>query len=333
MITGRIAAALVLLLTSVSLATPVETFVNSRAIEIFKIASTQSQFGAFKFVGGLELTSGNADFGSISAFRFLDSGGAMLSVSDNGFWISGTINRDTQGKPASFDAMTIAAMGDRVGNAVEKKWLTDAEGLLVDGDKVSVSFERDHRIATGPLNLETFEFTSTDEPLPVPGKEIRSNRGFETLARSPIGSSLQGARVAVTEKSLNKAGNIYAGIMDGLSKGVFYIARQGDYDVTDGDFLLNGDLLLLERKFSMAAGVAMRIRIFAGSEIKKDATLEGTVLLEADMAYQIDNMEGLDVWQRGDGTTMVSLISDDNHSILQRNLYLEFELDSAALPR
>jgi hypothetical protein len=34
----------------------------------------------------------------------------------------------------------------------------------------------------------------------------------------------------------------------------------------------------------------------------------------------------MDVWQRSDGALMVSLMSDDNHSILQRNLYLEFIL-------
>jgi hypothetical protein len=37
-------------------------------------------------------------------------------------------------------------------------------------------------------------------------------------------------------------------------------------------------------------------------------------------------MEGLDVWRRGDGALMVSLISDDNQSFLQRTLYLEFIL-------
>jgi hypothetical protein len=49
-------------------------------------------------------------------------------------------------------------------------------------------------------------------------------------------------------------------------------------------------------------------------------------MLEADMRYQIDNMEGLDIWQAPDGTTRLSLVSDDNKSILQRNLYLEFAL-------
>ena len=331
MIKRQLIAGVAVIAASVSLAMPVDTDVNSRAISNFKIASTQVQFGAFKFAGGLEMSSGNADFGAISAIRFLDSGDNLLSVTDNGFWISGKINRDTQGKPASFDTVMVSPMNDGAGNAVSKKWLTDAEGLLVDGDKVSVSFERNHRISTGVLDTETYKFASSDEPLPVPAKEIRSNRGFETLAKSPEDSLLQGARVAVTEKSLNKDRNIYAGIMDGPGKGVFFVARQGDFDITDGDFLPNGDLLLLERKFSMAAGVAMRIRHIAGASIKKGETVDGPVLLEADMAYQIDNMEGLDVWQRADGVTMVSLISDDNHSILQRNLYLEFELDSAQL--
>jgi hypothetical protein len=44
------------------------------------------------------------------------------------------------------------------------------------------------------------------------------------------------------------------------------------------------------------------------------------------MTFQIDNMEALDVWRREDGATMISMMSDDNYSILQRNLYLEFVL-------
>jgi hypothetical protein len=38
-------------------------------------------------------------------------------------------------------------------------------------------------------------------------------------------------------------------------------------------------------------------------------------------------MEALDVWQSSAGKTRVTLLSDDNHSILQRNLLLEFELE------
>jgi hypothetical protein len=167
-------------------------------------------------------------------------------------------------------------------------------------------------------------FTGSDERLPIPARELRSNRGFEMIAKSPAGGALNGARVTVTEKSLDAKGNVLAAIMDGPGKGMFSVVRSDEFDVSDGDFLPDGDMLLLERRFNMATGIALRIRRIKAADIVKGATVDGEILLEADMGYQIDNMECLDVWQRADGAVMVSLASDDNHSILQRNLYLEF---------
>ena len=53
--------------------------------------------------------------------------------------------------------------------------------------------------------------------------------------------------------------------------------------------------------------------------------------LQSDICSALESLEPTarfahDVWQRADGATMVSLMSDDNHSLLQRNLYLEFRL-------
>jgi hypothetical protein len=75
-----------------------------------------------------------------------------------------------------------------------------------------------------------------------------------------------------------------------------------------------------------ASGVKLRVRRIYGEGIAKGELADGPVLFEADMSYQIDNMEALEVWQRADGAQMVSLMSDDNHSLFQRNLYLEFIL-------
>ena len=298
--------------------------VTSRTIENFRIGSTETRFGPFEFVGGLEMTSPVPDFGALSGFRFLKPGSDFLAISDNGFFISASISRDPAGKPVSIEKVRIAEMPDGNGGLTSEKWNTDAEGLLVDGDDVTVSFERKHRISTGVLDRGTLTFTGRDEKLPIPVRELRSNRGFETLAKAPDDSALEGGRVAVTEKSLNQDGDIFAAVMDGPQKGTFYVKRFGEYDISDGDFLPDGDLLLLERRFTMATGVAMRIRRIKGADIKPGATVDGLVLYEADMAYQVDNMECLDVWERADGAVMISLASDDNHSILQRNLYLEF---------
>jgi hypothetical protein len=307
-------------------ADPVAIEVKSSRIEAFKIGSTETKFGPFTFVGGLEMTSHDRSFGSLSGWRFRDAGMDALAVTDNGFWVSGRMTRDANGLPTGMEQVRIAEMVDAAGDPITEKWNADAESLLIDGDEVTVGFERNHRISTGTVNPATFVFTSRDERLPIPARELRSNRGFEMIAKSPADSVLAGARVAVTEKSLDGQGNILAAIMDGPGKGMFSVVRSDEFDVSDGDFLPNGDLLLLERRFNMASGVAMRIRRIKAGDIVKGVTVDGEILLEGDMGYQIDNMECLDVWQRADGAVMVSLISDDNHSILQRNLYLEFVL-------
>ena len=300
--------------------------INSRIISNFRIGSSEKRFGELEFLGGLEMTSSNVDFGGLSAFRYLDSGKEFLGITDTGFWYAGRMQRDEQGRPISISDFRLAPIQSDEGIPVEGKWNSDAEGMSVSGQTVTVSFERIHRIAEYALDLENFASTPKDLPLPIPREELRNNRGIETIARAPASSPPQGARVAVTEKSINKAGDMFAAVLEGPEKGIFYVKRLDDFDVSDGDFLPNGDLLLLERRFSMASGVVLRIRRIAAESIKPGATVDGPFILQADMRNQIDNMEGLDVWQAEDGSTRLSLISDDNHSIVQRNLYLEFRL-------
>ena len=69
----------------------------------------------------------------------------------------------------------------------------------------------------------------------------------------------------------------------------------------------------------------MRIRRIAGATLKPGAMLDGAYLIEADLGQEIDNMEGLSV-HLDKGRTILTLISDDNFSFLQRTVLLEFEL-------
>jgi hypothetical protein len=300
--------------------------IESRVISNFRIGSSERRFGELEFVGGLEMTSASSDFGGLSAFRYLNAGAKFLGITDTGFWYAGTMQRDEQGRPASISNFRLAPIQSEEGVPVEGKWNSDAEGMSVDGHTVTVSFERIHRIAEYALDLENFASTPKDVPLPIPRDELRNNRGIETIAYSSASSPLRGGRVAVTEKSINKAGDMFAAVLEGPQKGIFFVKRRDDFDVSDGDFLPDGDLLLLERRFSMASGVVLRIRRIPAASIQPGATVDGEFILQADMRNQIDNMEGLDVWQAADGSTRLSLVSDDNHSILQRNLYLEFRL-------
>jgi hypothetical protein len=70
----------------------------------------------------------------------------------------------------------------------------------------------------------------------------------------------------------------------------------------------------------------MRMRRIPQEVIKPGALIDGPVLLEADMGYQIDNMEGIAVHRSPQGDTILTLVSDDNFNALQRNLLLQFKL-------
>ncbi|MGX9142818.1 esterase-like activity of phytase family protein [Mesorhizobium sp. 128a] len=303
---------------------PVE--VSARPITTFHIGSADKQFGPLEFVGGLEMTSPTRDFGALSAFRFLKPGGDFIGVADTGFWFFGSITHDADKRPSGIQNFRMQQMVDVSGRPIDKKWQVDAEGLAVKDGIATVGFERDQRVAQFKIDASNMKAPFKQLNFLVPAQELRQNRGFETVTHANPYGQHEGGLVVVSEKSLDKAGNIFAAIIEGPHKGVFTVKRNGDFDITDGAFLPDGDLLLLERSFSMAGGVRMRLRRIYGESVEKGAVADGPVLMEADMGYQIDNMEGLDVWTRDDGALMVSLISDDNHSILQRNLYLEFIL-------
>lgn len=303
---------------------PIE--ISVRPINAFQIGRTIKNFGPLEFVGGLEMTSYDRDFGGLSAFRFLKPGSDFIGVADTGFWFFGSIVHDAAKRPSGMQNFRMTQMVDETGEPIDKKWDVDAEGLAVKDGIATVGFERNHRIARFKIEPDAMKAPFGLVDFLVPKNELRQNRGFETVVTSNPDGPHQGALVVVSEKSLDKEGNIFAAILEGPHKGIFTVRRDGEFDITDGAFLPDGDLLLLERSFSMATGVKMRLRRIFGDSIVKGAVADGRALMTADMGYQIDNMEGLDVWTRDDGALMVSLISDDNHSILQRNLYLEFVL-------
>jgi len=74
------------------------------------------------------------------------------------------------------------------------------------------------------------------------------------------------------------------------------------------------------------SGLAIRMRRIALSDIRPGALVDGAVLFDADLGYEIDNMEGLSAHRTAAGETVLTLISDDNFSAIQRTLLLQFTL-------
>ncbi len=300
--------------------------VKSRVIENFRIGSDQKTFGTLEFIGGLEMTSSDILFGAVSAIRFRPDREHFVAVMDTGHWLEGRVTRDAAGRLSGIADLKATSMMDRQGRANGPKWTMDVEGLALRPGQVLASYERVHRVDIYPDPGFSQSAPIGNMPLSMPVERLSDNRGLETLTVAPDDSPLAGGLVTVAELSRDAKGNLMAEILDGPLKGVFGVKEHKPFAVTDGAFLPNGDLLLLERRFSFAEGVGMEIRRIPGDTIKPGAVVDGEVILAADMTSQIDNMEGLDVVTMPDGAVHIVLVSDDNHSILQRNLMLEFKL-------
>ena len=300
--------------------------IDVQRIEHFEIGSEETRFGRLEFVGGLEMVSSSGELGGMSGIRFEPGGTGFIGVMDTGKFFAGRIERDDAGHLAGIETFAVSPMYGPEGAVIDEKWLVDAEGIALQDDAILVSFEREHRVGvfdragwpTGP-EADTLDIL-------IPEAELRHNQGLETVAISPGDGPLEGSVVVVAEGSVNAEGDLFAAVLSGPEAGVFFVRQHEPYNVTDGTFLADGDLLLLERRFSITGGVGMQIRRIEADDIRPGATVDGPVLLEADFGYQIDNMEGIDAVAMDDGSISIFLASDDNHSFLQRNLLLEFRL-------
>jgi hypothetical protein len=165
--------------------------------------------------------------------------------------------------------------------------------------------------------------------LPADARRLPSNRGLEALGSMPAKSRSPGSLIAISERSAGIDEPTVGFLIGGARPGRFHVARHDRFDINDLVFLPTGDVVLLERRFIWWRGIAMRLRRIPLAAIAPGATLDGDILFTADMGYAIDNMEGLAIARDTRGRTVLSLISDDNFSILQRTLLLQFELPGA----
>jgi hypothetical protein len=142
----------------------------------------------------------------------------------------------------------------------------------------------------------------------------------------PKGLPLAGTLLALSERGLDANGDLIAFMVGGPSPGQFSVRRTDNFDISDAVILPSSDLLVLERKFSLLSGVGIRIRRIALAAIAPGALVDGPAIFNADLGQEIDNMEGIDAHVTPEGDTVLTLVSDDNFSMIQRTLLLQFTL-------
>ena len=307
---------------------PIE--VVARPIERFRSSHPTNLFGRLQFRGGLVLTSSSSLFGGWSGIVVEPDGRRMLAISDEGTWMTAEITYRGRA-PSGIAHARIGPIRALRGRHLNKKRDLDAEGVaLLSGSlsrgTVLVSFERNHRIGMFPMVDSQLEAPVRYLKLPPEARRMRSNSGIEAVTVLK-GGSMKGSVVAFSEQFPGNAGQHTGWIWIRDVAHRMTLLDHGGFAITDAASLDDGGLVILERRFRWTEGVKMRLRLVEADAVKPGAVLDGEVLLEADLASAIDNMEGLAVHRGPDGETVLTLISDNNfNGFLQRNLLLQFAL-------
>ncbi|HXZ46087.1 MAG TPA: esterase-like activity of phytase family protein [Pseudolabrys sp.] len=307
-------------------AAPVRIDVDARPIASFDNRDpSRTRFGALEFRGGLVLISNNPAFGGISSLHVEPDGARFIAATDRGSWFRARIVY-SDGRPLGVADAELAPILGADGKPLAARGWFDAESLAEHDGALYVGFERVERIVRFDYRRDGLQARGRAIDVPPDFKTFTYNKSLECLAIPSQGSPLAGQLIAVTEHSLDSSGNLRSFVLGGQDVTRFSVRRSDDFDVSDCTILSPGDLLLLERRISAATGIAIRIRRIPLASIKEGMVVDGRIMIEADLAYQIDNMEGIAVHRDAQGETIITLVSDDNFSAIERNLLLQFAI-------
>jgi hypothetical protein len=201
--------------------------------------------------------------------------------------------------------------------------LRDAEALVRDRDgSFIVSFEQVHRLWRYPPAPAAFSFAAQSLPTPAELAKAPSNGGLEAVAVLPDGRLL-----VITEEYENPDGSLKGWLIEkDQFASIAYLPSEG-FRPTDLAAMADGDVLVLERHYSLTNGWAARIKWLSREQLGAGALLSGHEIARLEPPSIVDNFEGIAVREDPEAGTLVYLISDDNYSSLQRTLLLQFRLE------
>jgi len=212
------------------------------------------------------------------------------------------------------------------GKPIQTRGWFDSESIALDGPFVYIGLERVNKVLRFDFSKGFTRSRGEVVPLPPAASRLPYNKGLEALVFVPKGMPLAGTLIALSERGLDAKGNLIAFMVGGPTPGQFSVLRTDNFDVSDAVLLTSGELLILERKFSWVAGLDIRIRRIPLDTLAPGAVIDGPSIFKADLGQEIDNMEGIDAHVTAEGETVLTMVSDDNFSPIQRNLMLQFRL-------
>lgn len=303
--------------------------ISVRSVNFAILDPERRTFGELRYLGGLQLESADKRFGGFSGLVLTRKGQRMLTVSDQGWWMSAEVRYDGD-RLSSLVNVHFGPLVNQSGKRWKRKKFQDAEAIATFGANeasgVLVGYERRARMQLYKVDATGLRGLPQNISVPKAMNKGRNNKELESVGRFDAGPNA-GKFIALSEANLDKEGNIKGWMWrSGRKAERFSIRRVKNYSITDLAILRGGDIAILERRLGFLKLPGVQIRLIKASELKKKNIADGRVLMEANAPAQlVDNMEGLNAHRLSNGDLVFSLMSDDNYNRdLQRTLLLQF---------
>ena len=310
------AVVLALLAALPARAAPIE--VAAEPVPLNEKDPAQTMVGNLRYLGGVVLKSSEERFGGFSGLAVSADGDRLIAISDHGFRLDANILYTPEGRLAGLAEADLGSLAGEDGRSLRTNADRDAEALAVGpAGEIVVAFERNHRLLRYlPGNLVPERIPAPEELATAP-----ANGGIEGL------TFLKDGRLLAIAEELIRGGRAVGWISDAEGWSPLTYALNDGFVVSDLATLPEGDVLVLERRYTLRIGVAARVRRIEARAIVPGAELAGELLAELRPPLVVDNMEGISARRDANsGKTLIYMISDDNYNPLQKTLLLMFEL-------
>ncbi len=280
----------------------------------------QIRIGKLLYRGGIALRASDRRFGGFSGLHVSPGGQRLIAISDRGHRMSARIRHDADGNLSGLGKSRMAALLGPNGKLLQGL-NADSEALayLPDGSAL-VAFERRHRIYLYPPSRVPLSGRPVLWSRPANLVKAPDNGGIESLAH--VGG---GFLLALSENLRTSGGNLAGWIgRERNWKPLNYVRTPGYYP-TDATLMPDGNVVVLERKYTVSNGFSVRVMVVPRRSIAPGRTVKGRLILHLTAPMTVDNFEGIATRRGHDGRGFLYLISDDNFNPLQRTLLMMFE--------
>ena len=265
-------------------------------------------------VGFLNIDRNEKNYGGFSGLVIQDEGSEALILTDKSFFFVLKLQRNDDDNLMGYSLIRKGRILSSKGEHLNGR-NTDSESIVIgENSNYYISFESNHRI----MMHTKIEGKGVFIPKHPMFRKLSVNKGIEALAIDN-----EDRLIAIPEKPPLGLSDIpIFRLQNNKWEIIKYLKIMDDFLVTDAEFLPDGLLLILERKFSWTQGFKTRFRLISLNNFDNRKPI--TVFTST--ANQFDNLEGMALWKDKKGAIRILTVSDDNFHPLQQSEIREFFL-------